>query len=169
MERPAPTRWCPRCCSKAFIGTTKNPAIAPINTMITIAVQIWCVKIIAITAKPMAMPSGITWIERSSATQSEARTAPMAMPNAVTPCRIAALDRSKPSAARAHSMTMNCSVAPAPQKSVVVASEIWPSGSRHRCPAQRAKSLSVSNGSADSVLSATPVRGTCRLKSAAMI
>jgi hypothetical protein len=34
------------------------------------------------------------------------------MPNAVTPCRIAALERSKPSAARAHSMTMNCSVAP---------------------------------------------------------
>src|SRR5882762_10579330 len=75
MERPAPTRWWPRCCSRAFIGTTKNPAIAPINTMITIAAQIWCTKIIESTVRPMAIPSGITRIERSSATQSEARTA----------------------------------------------------------------------------------------------
>src|SRR2546426_8684821 len=49
-----------------------------------------------------------------------------------------------------------------PQKSVVVASEIWPSGSRHRCRTQRAKSFSVSNGWDGSVFSETPVRGTCR-------
>jgi hypothetical protein len=35
---------------------------------------------------------------------------------------------------------MNCSVAPAPQKSVVTASEIWPSLSRQRVVKQREKS-----------------------------
>ena len=40
----------------------------------------------------------------------------------------------------AQSITMNCSVAPAPQNSVVVASEIWPSLSRHSSRTQCAKS-----------------------------
>jgi hypothetical protein len=29
MEWPAESSTCPRCCSSAFIGTTKKPAIAP--------------------------------------------------------------------------------------------------------------------------------------------
>jgi hypothetical protein len=65
-------------------------------------------------------------------------------------------------------MTMNCSVAPAPQKRVVTASEICPSRSFHRCATQREKSLSVNHGCAGSGLSDTPVVGTCRLNSAAM-
>ena len=94
----------------------------------------------------MTMPSGITRTERWSATVTEASTAPTAMPSAVTPCSMAALERSNPSAARAHSMTTKCSVAPAPQKSVVTAREIWPRRSFHRCATQRQKSFSVSSG-----------------------
>ncbi len=77
------------------------------------------------------MPIGSTLTEPRSETKRAASTAPMAMPTATTPCSIEACDRSKPSACSAHSITMNCSVAPAPQNSVVVASEIWPSLSRH--------------------------------------
>ena len=40
-------------------------------------------------------------------------------------------------------MTMNCSVAPAPQNSVVTASEICPSLSFQRLSTQRTKSRSV--------------------------
>ena len=58
------------------------------------------------------------------------RSAPMATPTATTPCSMLAFDRSRLSATSAHLMTMNCSVAPAPQNSVVTASEIWPSLSR---------------------------------------
>ncbi len=105
-----------------------------------------------ITMRPIAMPSGITRTARSSATQIDATTAPRAMPSAVTPWRIAALERSKLSVVRAHSMTMNCSVAPAPQKRVVTASEIWPRRSFHRCTTQREKSFSVSSGCAGSAL-----------------
>ena len=64
-------------------------------------------------------------------------------------------------------MTMNCSVAPAPQNSVVTASEICPSLSVHRRRQQWVKSRTVSIGWAGSGLSGTPVRGTYRLKIAA--
>ena len=37
IEWPAPISTWPRCCSSAFIGTTKNPAQAPIATISTIA------------------------------------------------------------------------------------------------------------------------------------
>ena len=106
--------------------------MAPIRIIRPTAIHTWSTKTITITTMPIPMPSGITRTARSSEIQAEASTAPIAMPTAVTPCRIAAFDRSKLSAERAHSMTMNWSVAPAPQKSVVTASEIWPSRSRHR-------------------------------------
>ena len=46
-----------------------------------------------------------------------------------------------PSDTSAHFSTMNCSVAPAPQNSVVTASEIWPSLSRQSMTKQSAKSV----------------------------
>jgi hypothetical protein len=46
----------------------------------------------------------------------------------------------------AHFSTMNCSVAPAPQNSVVTASEIWPSLSRQSTMKQSAKSVSSLTG-----------------------
>ena len=106
--------------------------MAPIAIITPTACHTWLTKFMMMTKRPMAMPSGMTRTERSSEIQAEASTAPMAMPTAVTPCRMAAFERSKFNAERAHSMTMNCSVAPAPQKSVVTASEIWPRRSFHR-------------------------------------
>ena len=114
------------------------------------------------------MPRGITRTDWWSLTRAEAITAPRAMPKATTPWRIEARERSNPRLCRAHSMTMNCSVAPAPQNSVVTASEIWPSLSAHRRRKQAKKSFSVSTGLAGSFLSGTPVFGTYRLKNAAI-
>jgi hypothetical protein len=53
-----------------------------------------------------------------------------ATPKATTPCSIDDCERLRPRATSDHLMTMNCSVAPAPQNSVVTASEIWPRRSR---------------------------------------
>ena len=125
-------RMWPRCCSSAFIGTTKKPASPPITVRSTIAIQRSRASIMAITTIPMAMPSGITLTDCRNETMRAAITAPIAMPTATTPCSWAALFRGYPSAASAHFSTINCRVAPAPQNSVVTASEIWPSLSVHR-------------------------------------
>ena len=61
IERPAPTRWWPRCCSSAFIGTTKKPARPPIRMMSGTASQTLRTMSMRITMRPMAMPSGITF------------------------------------------------------------------------------------------------------------
>jgi hypothetical protein len=133
IEWPAPISMWPRCCSSAFIGTTKNPAQAPISTSSATASQWSLTKIISGTMQPIAMPSGITRTEPRSVTMRRGhdrrrrRCRRPPRPEVWMPC-----DRSQvPSARSAQSITMNCSVAPAPQKSVVTASEIWPSLSFH--------------------------------------
>ena len=67
----------------------------------------------------------------------------------------------------AHSITMNCSVAPAPQNSVVVASEIWPSRSRHSSALQCANSRMRNSGLRFTIRRSTPVSGMNQLKTAA--
>ncbi len=63
---------------------------------------------------------------------------------------------------------MNCSVAPAPQNSVVVASEIWPSLSRHSSELQCANSRIRNSGLRLTIRWSTPVSGMNQLKIAAM-
>ena len=89
-------------------------------------------------------------------------------PTATTPCSIDACDRLKPSAFAAQSITMNCSVAPAPQNSVVVASEIWPSLSRHSSATQCANSRIRNSGLRFTIRWSTPVSGMNQLKTAAI-
>ena len=74
----------------------------------------------------------------------------------------------KPSAFAAQSMTMNCSVAPAPQNSVVVASEIWPSRSFHSSLLQCANSRIRWIGLRLTIRWSTPVSGMNQLNTAAM-
>ena len=93
MERPAPIRLWPRCCSRAFIGTTKKPASAPMPTISGMAMRTSRTKIMQMTITPMAMPSGMTFTARASDTRTDAYTAPSAMPSATTPCSIEARDR----------------------------------------------------------------------------
>ncbi len=64
----------------------------------------------------------------------------MAMPMAETPCSMAPWASGSCRCCSAHLSTMNCSVAPAPQKSVVTASEICPSLSLQSVVKQCAKS-----------------------------
>ena len=90
------------------------------------------------------------------------------MPAATTPCSIDACDRSKPSAFAAQSIRMNCSVAPAPQNSVVVASEICPSLSRQSSETQCANSRIRNSGLRFTIRWSTPVFGMYQLKAAAM-
>src|SRR5690242_9757843 len=63
---------------------------------------------------------------------------------------------------------MNCSVAPAPQNSVVVASEICPSLSRHSSVTQCENSRIRYNGFLLGTRRSTPVCGMYQLKIAAM-
>ena len=49
IEWPAPISTWPRCCSSAFIGTTKKPAHAPMTTISTMASGSCVTKIIAMT------------------------------------------------------------------------------------------------------------------------
>jgi hypothetical protein len=104
-----------------------------------------------------------------SVIQRAATTAPMAMPTATTPCSIDACDIDMPSERSAHSMTMNCSVAPAPQNSVVVASEICPSLSRHSSELQWANSRIRNIGLRLTIRRSTPVSGMNQLNTAAMM
>ncbi len=98
------------------------------------------------TMMPMATPNGSTRSAPRSGTKRAASTAPSAMPSATTPCSTAALFSGICSFVLAHSSTMNCSVAPAPQKRVVTASEIWPSRSFQRTTQQWANSPTSLNG-----------------------
>ena len=100
MEWPAPISTWPRCCSSAFMGTTKKPAQPPIRIISTMATASFVTKIIVITMRPMATPIGSTPTARRSVIIFAAITAPTAMPTATTPCRYDACDRSKPSADR---------------------------------------------------------------------
>ncbi|MCY1381279.1 hypothetical protein D9M69_691670 [compost metagenome] len=74
----------------------------------------------------MAAPTGSTESARRSGMRP-ARIEPTTVPRAATPISIEALSSWYPRWLRPHSMTISCSVAPAPQKRVVTASEIWPS------------------------------------------
>ncbi|MCY1557099.1 hypothetical protein D9M68_939150 [compost metagenome] len=85
MERPAPMRLWPRCCSRAFIGTTRKPPRPPSSTRNGAAIQTLSMKFMQITSTPMAMPRGITRVAWSSRMRSEATTAPTAVPSATTP------------------------------------------------------------------------------------
>ncbi|MNT12240.1 hypothetical protein D3C72_1471610 [compost metagenome] len=89
-----------------------------------------------ITVAPMATPKGSTDSDLRSGMRAAARIAPTATPTATTACSSAPWDRFRPSDFSAHFSTMNCSVAPTPQNSVVTASEIWPSLSRHSATKQ---------------------------------
>ena len=86
------------------------------------------------------MPTGSTTTARLSGMRRAASTAPSAMPTAETPCSMAPCASGSFRCCSAHLSTMNCSVAPAPQKSVVTASEICPSLSRQSVVKQWAKS-----------------------------
>ena len=90
------------------------------------------------------------------------------MPTATTPCSIDDCDRLSPSAFAAQSIRMNCSVAPAPQNSVVVASDIWPSLSRHSSETQCANSPIRKSGLRFTIRWSTPVFGMNALNTAAM-
>ncbi|MNL41939.1 hypothetical protein D3C87_1643700 [compost metagenome] len=83
------------------------------------------------TVMPIATPNGSTDSERRSGIRAAAMIAPTATPTATTAWSRAPWDRFSPSDFSAHLSTMNCNVAPTPQNSVVTASEIWPSLSRH--------------------------------------
>ncbi|MOA45936.1 hypothetical protein D3C78_1683890 [compost metagenome] len=85
MERPAPIRLWPRCCSSAFIGTTRKPPSPPSRIRKGTAIQMVSMKFMQITSTPMAMPSGITRVAVSSFMYVEAATAPTAVPMATTP------------------------------------------------------------------------------------
>src|SRR4030095_77318 len=121
-------------------------------------------KIIVITIKPIATPIGRTLTDLRSVMNLAAITAPSAIPTATTPCRYDACDRSNPSALAAQSSTMNCSVAPAPQNSVVVASEICPSLSHQSTTTQREKSRMRNSGFMLGARWSTPVSGMYQLK-----
>ena len=90
IERPAPIRLWPRCCSSAFIGTTRNPPRPPSRIRNGAATQTLLMKFIRITSRPIAMPSGITLVAVSSRMRTEATTAPTAVPSATTPERLEA-------------------------------------------------------------------------------
>ncbi len=85
IDRPAPMRLWPRCCSSAFIGTTMKPAIAPSRIRNGAATQTLPMKFIRITSTPMAMPSGMTLVAMSSRMRIDATAAPTAVPRATTP------------------------------------------------------------------------------------
>ena len=87
IERPAPIKLWPRCCSSAFMGTTIKPPKAPSRMRNGAATQTLSIKISAITAPPIAMPSGMTRGPSSSRMRSDATMAPTAMPMATTPCK----------------------------------------------------------------------------------
>ena len=97
----------------------------------------------------MASPTGSTCKDFFSGTMRPASTAPSATPKATMPCRMAAWLSGIPRLCSAHLSTMNCRVAPAPQKSVVTASEICPSLSRHKVVKHWAKSLIITTGLRD--------------------
>ena len=85
IERPEPIRLAPRCCSSAFIGTTRKPPSPPRMIRKGIASQSVSMKFMRITSRPMAMPSGITLVAPSSRMRTDANTAPAAVPMATTP------------------------------------------------------------------------------------
>ena len=85
MERPAPIRLCPRCCSKAFIGTTKKPPKAPSKIRKGAATHTLLIKFSKITSKPIATPNGKTKVACSKRIRIDATTAPIAVPTATTP------------------------------------------------------------------------------------
>ncbi len=53
IECPAPISTWPRCCSSAFIGTTKKPASAPISTMTLPAIS---AALLAVTGPMVTLP-----------------------------------------------------------------------------------------------------------------
>ena len=85
IDRPAPIRLWPRCCSSAFIGTTMKPAMAPSRIRNGAATQTLPMKFIRITSTPIRMPSGITLVAMSRRIFTEATAAPTAVPSATTP------------------------------------------------------------------------------------
>ena len=68
IECPAPINTWPRCCSSAFIGTTKNPAQAPMAIIKVTATGSDVTRIIDRTTIPMAAPIGSTSAARRSVT-----------------------------------------------------------------------------------------------------
>ena len=85
IERPAPIRLWPRCCSSAFIGTTMKPPIAPSSTRKGAAAQTLVMTFSPRISRPIRMPSGITAVALSSRMRCDATIAPAAVPMATTP------------------------------------------------------------------------------------
>jgi len=80
---------------------------------------------------PISTPAGRTRTAPRSDTQRAAAVTPAAIPMITTPIMKSDRCIGSPSTREPHSSTMNCSVAAAPQDSVVAARVIWPSRSRH--------------------------------------
>ena len=120
-----------------------------------------------ITITPMAIPSGITDSDFFNGMVRAEATAPRAMPTATTPTRLVAFSYGMCSDFSAHFSTISCKVAPAPQNSVVTASEIWPSLSFHSIDEQLAKSATSLIGLRSWCAYCTPVLGMRQLNSVA--
>lgn len=90
------------------------------------------------------------------------------MPTATTAVSWVARSRLKFRASAAQLSTIRRSVAPAPQNSVVTASDTWPSGSRHSSLKLCQKSFSTDSGSLDGSLWSMASFGMYRLNSAAI-
>jgi hypothetical protein len=116
---------------------------------------------------PIAMPIGSTPTEPRSVTNARRGSRPPRC-HRHDALQHRCLRQREPRACAAQSITMNCSVAPAPQNSVVVASEIWPSWSRHSSDEQCANSRIRYSGFLWMIRWSTPVSGMNQLNSAAM-
>ena len=126
-------------------------------------------KIIAITMRPIATPIGSTLTDSRSVTHPRRDHRADRDADGDDALQHRRLRQVEAERLAAQSITMNCSVAPAPQNSVVVASEIWPSLSRHssadavRELADQAQRVAVRPSRWS-----TPVSGMYQLNSAAM-
>ena len=93
IEWPAPIRMWPRCWSSAFIGTTKNPASAPIATSSGIAIHRSRTKIIADhDQRPSPCPPAARSPRDERDEARGGHRAASAMPTAVMPCSAVAFD-----------------------------------------------------------------------------
>ena len=114
------------------------------------------------------MPSGITLVAVSSRMRIEATIAPTAVPRATTPPSDGGLRGAVAQGRGAPGQDDVAQVARlTPQNSVVVASEIWPSLSRHRRELQVQKSGTSSSGFFGIGRISTPVCGMRVLNQAA--
>ena len=87
IDRPALSSVTPRCCSKAFIGTTKKPPTTPSSAVSTTAACQLSMPTIKGISTPSKIPTAKTRGACSKRTQRTANAAPATTPTAVAACR----------------------------------------------------------------------------------